>query len=243
MTRAWRYARGIFVSRDNLKIHSCPPVRSCFRLQPSSRSPPFSNTNRRTMSSSSLRVPHALRSFPSSGFELIDHSEKIEEETLPTYHAEKYYPVHIGEVLNNQYQVLAKLGYGVTSTVWLCRDLSESKYVVLKVNVSGVERNHEISVYDRINLVETNHLGKSFIRKLLGHFHIEGPHGRHICLVHQPFGPSLDQFLSFFPERVLSLEDLKPCLRQILGILDFLHTDAHIIHTIEISVPKNSHCF
>ncbi|KAK9582371.1 hypothetical protein V6Z93_008707 [Aspergillus fumigatus] len=196
------------------------------------------------MSSSSLRVPHALRSFPSSGFELIDHSEKIEEETLPTYHAEKYYPVHIGEVLNNQYQVLAKLGYGVTSTVWLCRDLSsESKYVVLKVNVSGVERNHEISVYDRINLVETNHLGKSFIRKLLGHFHIEGPHGRHICLVHQPFGPSLDQFLSFFPERVLSLEDLKPCLRQILGILDFLHTDAHIIHTSEISVPKNSHCF
>lgn len=46
-------------------------------------------------------MSHALQSFPSTGFELIDHSEKIEEETLPTYQVEKYYPVRIGEVSNN----------------------------------------------------------------------------------------------------------------------------------------------
>lgn len=82
--------------------------------------------------------------------------------------------------------------------------------------------------------MQTTHLGKSFIHKLLGHFYIEGPHGRrHICLVHQPLGLSVEQFLSFFPERVLSIEDLKPCLRQILGVLDFLHAEARIIHTGE----------
>ncbi|KKA24022.1 hypothetical protein T310_1943 [Rasamsonia emersonii CBS 393.64] len=144
-------------------------------------------------------MSHALQSFPSTGFELIDHSEKIEEETLPTYQVE-----------------------------------NESKYAVLKVYVSGehVQRNREINIYNRINSVQTTHLGKSFIHKLLGHFYIEGPHGRrHICLVHQPLGLSVEQFLSFFPERVLSIEDLKPCLRQILGVLDFLHAEARIIHT------------
>jgi len=47
----------------------------------------------------------------------------VEEERLPGYKAEEYYPVHLGEVFVSRYQVLAKLGYGGGSTVWLCRDL------------------------------------------------------------------------------------------------------------------------
>lgn len=46
----------------------------------------------------------------------------IEEERLPLYKPEQFYPVHIGEVLSSRYQVLGKLGYGSYSTVWLCRD-------------------------------------------------------------------------------------------------------------------------
>lgn len=42
---------------------------------------------------------------------------------LSGYNADTYYPVQIGEVLNSRYQVVGKLGYGVTSTVWLARDL------------------------------------------------------------------------------------------------------------------------
>lgn len=67
--------------------------------------------------------PAPPRSFPTSGFEVLDSSKGVEEETLPTYRAEKYYPVHIGEVLGDRYQVVAKIGYGVTSTVWLARDM------------------------------------------------------------------------------------------------------------------------
>ena len=64
-----------------------------------------------------------MRSFPESGFVEIDAARKIEEETVPTYEADRFYPVRIGEVFNSRYQVLGKLGYGATSTVWLCRDL------------------------------------------------------------------------------------------------------------------------
>lgn len=48
---------------------------------------------------------------------------KMEEETLTNYRAERYYPVRIGDVFRYKYQIVAKLGFGMYSTVWLCRDL------------------------------------------------------------------------------------------------------------------------
>ncbi|PWY95974.1 kinase domain protein [Aspergillus sclerotioniger CBS 115572] len=184
----------------------------------------------RTMTSSEWTTP--LREFPTSDLPLFEQSAEIEEETLPTYEPEKYYPVQQGEVLHNKYQVLAKLGYGVTSTVWLGRDLCDSKYVVLKIYVTGQNRNHELEIYKRMDAVEAHHPGKDFIRKLLDHFSIEGPHGQHICLVHQPLGMSADTLLQkYIPGKLMTLEEMKPCIRQLLIGLDFLHSAAHIIHT------------
>jgi serine/threonine-protein kinase SRPK3 len=50
-------------------------------------------------------------------------SEKVEEEALPGYVATRYYPVRIGQIFRDRYQVAGKLGFGTTSTVWLARDL------------------------------------------------------------------------------------------------------------------------
>jgi hypothetical protein len=75
---------------------------------------------KRTMTSHSFSPP---RIFPTSGFVTIDPKVKVEEEELPTYVPEHYYPVAIGEVFNSRYQVVSKLGFGISSTVWLCRDL------------------------------------------------------------------------------------------------------------------------
>ena len=52
----------------------------------------------------------------------INSPSLIEEETLPFYRPEHFYPVYIGDLLNSRYKVLGKLGYGAYSTVWLCRD-------------------------------------------------------------------------------------------------------------------------
>ena len=54
--------------------------------------------------------------FPSDGFARISADVKIEEETTPGYVASRYYPVRIGEILHANYQVVGKLGYGITST-------------------------------------------------------------------------------------------------------------------------------
>lgn len=63
------------------------------------------------------------RTFPANGFEELSVQEEIEEETVPDYKAERFYPVRLGEVFKSRYQVVAKLGFGTASTIWLCRDL------------------------------------------------------------------------------------------------------------------------
>ena len=48
--------------------------------------------------------------------------QPIEEQTLPLYHQKRYYPVKFGDFFKTQYRIIAKLGYGAHSTVWLARD-------------------------------------------------------------------------------------------------------------------------
>jgi hypothetical protein len=54
---------------------------------------------------------------------LVPASERIEEETVTNYKANEFYPVELGKVFHLRYQIIGKLRYGTTSTVWLCRDL------------------------------------------------------------------------------------------------------------------------
>lgn len=63
------------------------------------------------------------RKFPKHGFPLLPEDVKFEEERYIGYKAENFYPVTLGDVLESRYQVVAKLGFGTSSTVWLCRDL------------------------------------------------------------------------------------------------------------------------
>lgn len=70
-----------------------------------------------------FRPPLQPRTFANTNFVEIEPDEKVEEETLPGYDPSEFYPVHIGEVFKDRYQVVAKLGFGRSSTVWLARDL------------------------------------------------------------------------------------------------------------------------
>ena len=68
------------------------------------------------------RLPH--RPFSTNSlWPTIPASHLVEEETWEWYSPETFYPVRIGEVFKAQYQVVGKLGFGGSATVWLCRDL------------------------------------------------------------------------------------------------------------------------
>ena len=69
------------------------------------------------------RPPEKPRLLPTSGFETIDVNQPVEEEDLPDYKADRFYPVKLGDVFQDRYQIMAKLGFGSSSTSWLARDL------------------------------------------------------------------------------------------------------------------------
>ena len=71
----------------------------------------------------SLRRAWKPIDFTTSTYRKLPSKQLIEEETLPNYEAAWYYPAKIGEIINGQYQIVGKLGFGITSTAWLARDL------------------------------------------------------------------------------------------------------------------------
>ncbi|KAK4495633.1 hypothetical protein PRZ48_012901 [Zasmidium cellare] len=129
------------------------------------------------------------------------------------------------------YRVVGKLGYGSTSTVWLCRNLqTQEDYVALKVYINNSKTHRELSVCQHINSVSSQHPGREYVRKLLDSFEIEGPHGKHICLVFEPLGNSLGQ-LHLLADGALDTEIIRQAMRPILNALQFLHDEAGVIHT------------
>lgn len=81
---------------------------------------PYFRSLRRVPCGSSTHKPRSLAKLPSRRF---NSTQPVEEETLPFYEPEQFYPVRIGETFLSRYKVVGKLGYGAYSTVWLCRDL------------------------------------------------------------------------------------------------------------------------
>ncbi|CAG8890870.1 unnamed protein product [Penicillium egyptiacum] len=55
-------------------------------------------------------------------------SEVLDEERFEKFKQGQYYPANIGDVLISKYQIVGKLGFGSTSTVWLARDLEDLLY-------------------------------------------------------------------------------------------------------------------
>ena len=68
------------------------------------------------------RKPSPPTHFPLRSFE-PNPSAFIEEDGLEDFAAGRYYPVNVGDIFVSKYQVVGKLGFGISSTVWLARDL------------------------------------------------------------------------------------------------------------------------
>ncbi|KAH8435043.1 uncharacterized protein LDX57_012672 [Aspergillus melleus] len=179
-----------------------------------------------------LEKPRAL---PTSGYTTVDADTLVEEEELPDYQADRFYPVQLGELFQDRYQFVAKLGFGSSSTTWLARDLRDRQYVALKVYVHTSLRHRELPVYDRINsrMAEISYKvrGINNIRKLLDSFEVTGPHGKHTVLVFEPAQMSLRDMRFVFRREGFEEEFVKGAIIELLKALDFLHSHGEIVHT------------
>ncbi|KAI9797386.1 MAG: hypothetical protein M1825_006015, partial [Sarcosagium campestre] len=87
----------------------------------------------------------------------------FEEERVVGF--EKFYSMTLGEVINEKYQVVAKLGFGSASTIWCCRNLATNKYAALKIYAHNLvaedEIDNETAIYKHLsNAGNPDHPGK-----------------------------------------------------------------------------------
>ncbi|KAH7317827.1 kinase-like domain-containing protein [Rhexocercosporidium sp. MPI-PUGE-AT-0058] len=177
------------------------------------------------------RAPSAPLRFPPTGFDVVPDSQVIEEEQFEGFKRGLYYPVHIGDVFASKYQVVGKLGYGVTSTVWLARDLQAHEHVTLKVYIRDGRPEEEFEIYQRLSRGNHSHMGYSFVKTALEMFKIPRSGGEHACLVQKPMWESLRDLKKRIPDGLFSEELLKGTLQQLFLALDYLHTECNLVHT------------
>ncbi|CAK41903.1 uncharacterized protein An14g01225, partial [Aspergillus niger] len=171
-----------------------------------------------------------LRQFPTSGYVTLDPADKIEEETLPLYKPENYYPVSIGEVFGSRYQVVSKLGYGTSSTIWLSRDLQEGGYYTLKLCAKGQSSDREITISAHLKQ-SVNEIGKRMLRIVLDSFDVVGPQGSvFICLIYQPLGMSFTEFQNLLPTGKFPKELIQRSIQLVLIALSSMH-ESNVVHT------------
>ncbi|KAJ5782070.1 hypothetical protein N7457_003844 [Penicillium paradoxum] len=177
------------------------------------------------------KAPAPTLSFPTSGFEIISSEHVLEEEYFEEFRNGQYYPANLGDVLNSKYQIVGKLGFGVTSTVWLARDLEGHQYVTLKIYTREGGNQREFEIYKQINQGDSEHPGHPHVRKALEIFTIPRPGGDHPCLVQIPMWESFRDLLCRNPTHRFTEILLKIGLIQIFLALDYLHTECKLVHT------------
>ncbi|KAF5000364.1 hypothetical protein FGRMN_1832 [Fusarium graminum] len=154
-------------------------------------------------------------------------------EWIEDYHPGGYHPVVLGDVFHRgQYKVIRKLGEGAYSTVWLARDLENSRYVALKILVSEItESSQELQILHHLAQVAPDE-GAQHVTQLLSEFEHDGPNGKHKCLVFEPMGPSANSMVEELPQfkpRTFHMklryppQMAKSILKQSLQGLAFLH--------------------
>lgn len=89
----------------------------------------------------------------------------------------------------------------------------------------------ELSVSRYLNTVRTSHPGSILVRQMLDEFEVTRRGHRYQAIVYAPLAITLRGFRKLFASQSLSVDLLKLVLQYIFIALDFLHTDARVIHT------------
>lgn len=162
-------------------------------------------------------------------------SEDEEQESREDYCKGGYHPVKIGDLFLNRYHVTRKLGWGHFSTVWLCWDLEDKRYVALKIVKSAPHftetAKDEIKLLKAVRDSDPSNPKRNKTVQLLNDFKITGVNGIHICMVFEVLGHNLLKLILKSNYRGIPLANVKSITRQVLEGLDYLHTECKIIHT------------
>lgn len=114
--------------------------------------------------------------------------EPIEDiEHLERYKPGGYHPIVLGDTLHNgRYRIIHKLGHGTYSTNWLASDQKTNRNVAIKIctaDSSGASQERAVLGHLRQLRMDCQDEPVAVITALLDDFHLDGPNGRHDCIV------------------------------------------------------------
>ncbi|KAK3371704.1 hypothetical protein B0T24DRAFT_334182 [Lasiosphaeria ovina] len=120
-----------------------------------------------------------------------------ESENLENYEPGGFHPVHLGDVYDDddddeggggRYRVAHKLGFGGFSTVWLARDALASRWVAVKIVAARESPTYN---YGAASCTTAAIADSRLFAAVEREFWLDGPNGRHLCLVSPVLGPDL----------------------------------------------------
>ncbi|KAI7413511.1 hypothetical protein KC336_g11364 [Hortaea werneckii] len=137
---------------------------------------------------------------------------------------------------------MVKLGYGRTSTTWLCKD-RKSTYKVLKVGAADATH-REKKAFERIELAaaQLGHADSICVRQPERIFDFDRIGQTYNCFVFEPLGPNLLEFTNQPSNRPFGSQKVRWVATYLLRAMDFLHTNG-VAHTdikldkIQITLP------
>lgn len=104
-------------------------------------------------------------------------------------------------------------------------------YTALKVYISGHRQSqNELKALTYLKTIRTSHPGSQLIRTMLDAFEVAGEDGPHQCLIYEPLGLTLSD-LRRLCDGNIPKEMLKGITNYLLLALDFLHSEAQVVHT------------
>ncbi|KOC67401.1 SRSF protein kinase 1 [Habropoda laboriosa] len=190
---------------------------------------------------SSAQRPYSSDNGNSSSNETMEDGDEVysseaeEQEDSSDYCKGGYHPVKIGDLFLNRYHVTRKLGWGHFSTVWLCWDLQDKRFVALKVVKSASHFTEtaldEIKLLKDVRDTDPSDPKRNKTVQLLNDFKISGINGLHVCMVFEVLGDNLLKLIIKSNYRGIPRNNVKRIIRQVLEGLDYLHNKCKIIHT------------
>ena len=157
---------------------------------------PFSTTKMTTEKDTPKKK--TTGSAKSSGYPTYFYTDEVEDPNQ--YVPGGYHVVHIGDVYHEHYRIVAKLGHGGYSTVWLAHDSRVSRYVALKISMADLAEGKPEQEIATLRDLQTDQPGQSYddhhrVVNILDAFHITGPNGTHACYTMTPVPSSFGDWI------------------------------------------------
>ncbi|PYH68300.1 kinase-like protein [Aspergillus vadensis CBS 113365] len=196
----------------------------CYGLPHRASQPFFPHPIYRASSLTSYRGTVPANEIPRVLYEPIEDVERMEY-----YEAGGYHPVTIGDCFHHRYRVVHKLGHGTYSTIWLARDEVSNRYVALKICTAD-SNPLENSVLSRLSQPQKSpHIDRDLIPTISEIINIQGPNGKHTCLLTRPARTSLSDAKNGSWNSLFQLEVSRAIVAQLIIAVQYIHSQG-IVH-------------